>query len=171
MRAAIGRAGPTPSVPQVVLGATGLAVTTYGLWLLLRRTADLPAVLVWLGSGVVLHDAVLIPVVLLLCLAGRRLLPRPWWIPMLMALVVTGSLTLMAVPVLGRFGARPDNPTLLDRPYLAAWAGLLGLTAVLVVLGARVAARRSGAGPPAADADDRDPGAVPPRSADGPPHG
>ena len=37
--------------------------------------------------------------------------------------VVLGSVTLLAMPVLGRFGARPDNPTLLDRDYSVGLAG------------------------------------------------
>ena len=35
---------------------------------------------------------------------------------------------LWAIPVLGRFGARHDNPTLLDRNYVAGWALVAGLT-------------------------------------------
>jgi hypothetical protein len=35
---------------------------------------------------------------------------------------------VVAVPVLGRFGARPDNPTLLDRPYVLGWLVLAALT-------------------------------------------
>ena len=42
--------------------------------------------------------------------------------PAAAAFVVLGSVTLLAIPVLGRFGARPDNPTLLDRHYVAGWA-------------------------------------------------
>ena len=37
--------------------------------------------------------------------------------PAVAGLVVLGSVTLLAIPVLGRFGARADNPTLLDRHY------------------------------------------------------
>jgi hypothetical protein len=59
------------------------------------------------------------------------------------ALVVLGPVTLAAMPAWGRFGARPDNPTLLDRPYAAGWAVLAAL--VLVVAGAgALASRRLG---------------------------
>ncbi|MDQ3104816.1 MAG: hypothetical protein M3Q87_06290, partial [Actinomycetota bacterium] len=46
---------------------------------------------------------------------------------------VWGSITLLAVPVLGEFGALADNPTLLDRPYLMSWVvgALLVITAVV----------------------------------------
>ena len=57
-----------------------------------------------------------------------------------------GSVTLLAVPVLGRFGARADNPTLLDRDYIAGWLVLAGLVAVGVAAGTLVRSRRVGRG-------------------------
>ena len=61
-----------------------------------------------------------------------------------------GSVTLLAVPVLGRFGARPDNPTLLDRDYALGWVVLAVLTiagvAVATYVGARDA-RKGSRGP------------------------
>ena len=75
-----------------------------------------------------LHDVVLAPLVILaVAWSARAGCPRPWRAPAVVALVVLGSVTLLAVPVLGRFGARPDNPTLLDRHYVAGWLGLLAL--------------------------------------------
>jgi hypothetical protein len=76
---------------------------------------------------VLLHDAILAPLVLALLVLGAAVLPdwaRP---PAAAATVVLGSVTVMAVPVLGRFGARPDNPTLLDRPYGTGWLLFAGL--------------------------------------------
>ncbi|MCW2678630.1 MAG: hypothetical protein JWM62_31, partial [Frankiales bacterium] len=35
---------------------------------------------------------------------------------------------------LGRFGERPDNPTLLDRPYWVGWLVLVVLVAAVVLL-------------------------------------
>lgn len=120
---------------RMVLGVLGVAVAGYGALLLSGRDVDdLVAVAIWMIAGVVLHDFVLVPLALALCLVGRLLLPEHWWRPVLLALIVMGSLTLVAVPVLGRFGARADNPTLLDRPYLAAWFGLLAFTALCVLV-------------------------------------
>lgn len=120
---------------RMVLGALGVVVAGYGALLLSGRDFDdLLAVAIWMIAGVVLHDFVLVPLVLALCLVGRLLLPEHWWRPVLLALIVMGSLTLVAVPVLGRFGARVDNPTLLDRPYVVAWIGLLVLTGLGVLL-------------------------------------
>ena len=60
----------------------------------------------------------------------------------LVGLVVLGTTTLFAVPVLGRFGARTDNPTLLDRDYTAGWLVLAGIIAAAVVGAALVRSRR-----------------------------
>jgi hypothetical protein len=45
------------------------------------------------------------------------------------------------VPVLGRFGAKADNPTLLDRPY---WLGYAVVVTVVVALAAVSSRRRRG---------------------------
>ena len=74
-----------------------------------------------------------------------RLLPSPVRAPAAVALVVVGTLTVVAVPVLGRFGAREDNATLLDRPYLGSWLVLLAVAALAVAVAGVVRSRR-GAG-------------------------
>lgn len=128
---------------RLLLGGLGALIAGYGALLLLDRDLeDLVAVAIWMISGVVLHDFVLVPLVLGLTLAGRLLLAEHWWKPALLALMLTGSLTLVAVPVLGRFGARADNPTLLDRPYLGAWIALVLVTILCVVVVGRHRGRR-----------------------------
>ena len=55
---------------------------------------------------------------------AARLLPRaPAGRGRRSALVVLRTVTVTAIPVLGPWGARPDNPTLLDRNYVAGWCG------------------------------------------------
>lgn len=132
------------SAARWLLGGLGVALGTYGAWLALTRqdAGQLVEIAVWLAAGVVLHDVVVAGVVLAAVALGRRVLPGPWQAPATLALVVWGGVTLMAVPVLGRFGARPDNPTLLDRPYLAAWAALSVLAVVAVAVAGLVRARR-----------------------------
>jgi hypothetical protein len=58
------------------------------------------------------------------------------------ALIVWGSITLLAVPVLGRFGALPDNPTLLDRPYQMSWLILSAVVVAAAALAMVVRVRR-----------------------------
>jgi hypothetical protein len=129
------------------IGASGVLLGLYGAWLLVSRQepGQLLEVVLWLAGGVLAHDVVLTAVLLLLGLLGTRLLSPAWRAPATVALVVWGGLTVVAVPVLGRFGARPDNPTLLDRPYLASWAVLTAITVVAVVGAGLVRSRRPAA--------------------------
>ncbi|GAA1983228.1 hypothetical protein [Catenulispora subtropica] len=91
-----------------ILAGTGVAL--YGVVGLLtapevRRPADVTA---WLLGGVVLHDAVLAPVVFALCwLAARTTSPRVRR-ALAAALLVAGATTLVAAPILlhGRVAIR-----------------------------------------------------------------
>lgn len=129
---------------RLAIGAVGVAVGLYGAWLLVSRGdgEDLRSAAVWLVGGVLLHDVVLAGLTLAVGALVTRVPPRPARAPATVALVVLGSLTLVAVPVLGRFGAKPDNPTLLDRPYVTAWLVLVAVTVVVVALVSLVRARR-----------------------------
>jgi len=127
---------------RAALGAVGVLLGLYGAWLLLSRGHDLWNVVVWLGGGVVLHDAVLSVALLVLGVLVVRVLPTVAQAPAVVGFVVLGSATLFAVPVLGRFGARPDNATLLDRNYVAGWLALAGITLVAVVTATLVRSRR-----------------------------
>ena len=127
---------------RVALGALGALLGLYGGWLVLSRGHDLLNLVLWLAGGVVLHDGVLALVVLAAGTAAVRVLPRPAKAPAVVGFVVLGSVTLLAVPVLGRFGARPDNPSLLDRDYTVGWLVLAGLVVVCVVAASLVGSRR-----------------------------
>lgn len=128
------RVGPA----RVLLGVVGVGLGLWGAWLLLGPDGPDVGVLVstaiWLGAGVVLHDFLLVPTVLLIGAVATRVLSGSWRAAAAGGLVVLGSVTLLAVPVLGRFGAKPDNPTLLDRAYAPGWLAL-----ALVVLAGTVA--------------------------------
>ena len=101
--------------------------------------AGLPAV-----SGVVVHDAVIAPVSLGVGWALDR-----WGVATVgrrtardaigRGLLLIGSLTLVAVPVLGGWGRRPDNPTLLDRHYVVGWLAFAGLVLTGTLLGVALA--------------------------------
>lgn len=129
---------------RIALGAVGVLVAAYGAWLLLTRqdAEQVRSAAVWLVAGVLLHDVVLAPVVVLLGLLLSRVTPPAARAPVAVGAVVLGTVTLMAVPVLGRFGARPDNPTLLDRDYTAGWLVLAGVVVAVVVVATLVRARR-----------------------------
>ncbi len=121
---------------RLVAGAVGLAAAAYGGWLLWAQRDDAPSLGLWLAAGVLLHDAVLSPLLVVGGLLLARAVAPAWRAPVAVAVIVWGSLTLLAIPVLGEFGALPDNPTLLDRPYLASWTVLTAVTAALVAAAA-----------------------------------
>jgi hypothetical protein len=131
---------------RYLVAGVGVAVGLYGAWLLLTREDDLVAVATWLVVGVILHDGMLAIATIALGAVAVRLAPAPARAPLVVGLVVLGSATLLAVPVLGRFGARSDNQTLLDRDYTAGWLVLAGLTAVAVVVASLVRSRTRGEG-------------------------
>ncbi|MFW6774072.1 hypothetical protein ACOACO_07295 [Nocardioides sp. CPCC 205120] len=126
------------------LGALGVGLAAYGAFLLLTRqeTAQVVDVAVWFLVGVLLHDFVLAPVALALGWALPRVVPAGARAPVAAAGIVLVGVTLATVPVLGRFGALPDNPTLLDRPYVAGWCALAGVVVAAAVAGGLLARRR-----------------------------
>ncbi|WP_109508776.1 hypothetical protein [Nocardioides speluncae] len=128
---------------RVALIGTGLLAAAYGGWLLLDLGWDnLVATANWLVAGVILHDAVLAPVTILATVVLARLLPSAWRAPVTVGAIVLGSLTLLAIPVLGRYGAKADNPTLLDRNYTGGWLAVAALTCAGVAVAALANARR-----------------------------
>jgi hypothetical protein len=120
---------------RLLLGGLGVVVGAYGAWLLLstQDRDQLVSAGTWLVAGVVLHDGVLAPLVLLVLALGGRLLPAAYRAPAAVGLVVLGSLTLLAVPVLGAFGRQVHNPSLLDRHYWLGWLVVAGLVVLAVV--------------------------------------
>jgi hypothetical protein len=128
-----------------VVGGLGVALAAYGAGLALARqdALQLVEVAVWLAAGVALHDGLVAGAAIGAGLLGRRVLPQAWQAPATLGLVVWGTVSVMAIPVLGRFGARPDNPTLLDRPYLASWLALTLVTVAVVAVAGLLRARRA----------------------------
>jgi hypothetical protein len=135
-----------------VLGALGLAAAAYGAVHLLDLGLDnLRATVTWLVAGVLLHDALVAPLTIAVWWLVSRTTGRRAPGAVVVGAVVLGTVTIVAIPVLGRFGARPDNTTLLDRNYVLGWSMLVTLT-VVVVVSSLIGSRRRRGG-------DRGPGA------------
>lgn len=130
---------------RVVVGACGVAMLIHGAFLVLSRQdpGQWLEVGVWLGVGLLAHDVALSALVIGACLLGSRWLPRPWRAPAVVALVVWGTLTVVAVPVLVRAGARADNTTLLDRPYAQTWWAISVIVVLLVAVTGLVRSHQS----------------------------
>jgi hypothetical protein len=139
----VGRTAGGADVIRWLLGLSALPVAGYGGWLLLsRQDADqLVNAGLWLVAGVVAHDVVISGVVIAGGLA-LALAPATAKAPAAVALIVVGSLSLAAIPVLGGFGEVRGNPTHLDRPYLAAWLGVVLIATVTVVMASVLRSRK-----------------------------
>jgi hypothetical protein len=134
----------TVRIVLVLLGAAGSA---YGGWLAWPRLATTAA---WLAGGPVLHDAVYAPLVGLGGLLLVRAVPVRavrWWV--VAGLAISGTLLLIAVPLIWRPDRPPRYPGLHDRDYfpgLAIWLGGLwaavGLGAGYTAVHKRRRARR-----------------------------
>jgi hypothetical protein len=133
---------------RLLIGAVGVAMGLFGALRLLQvGFADLVDAVLWLGGGVLVHDAVLAPLTIAVTWLGARLVPERWRSRVVVAAVVLATVTVAAVPVLGRFGARPDNPTLLDRHYWWGWLAIVVLVLLGVLLSGLVTRRRRQAPP------------------------
>jgi hypothetical protein len=130
------------SVGRSILMAVGVALMTFGGWLVIANNNPLQ-VAPWVLAPVLLHDAILAPLILGVVWLGHRLLPRYAQAPALVALVVCGGLTAVAASVITRAGARPDNPSLLDRNYVAGYLFAIGLTVGLAVIATLLNRRRT----------------------------
>jgi hypothetical protein len=127
---------------RLLLGASGIVLVVVGLWHLAGTSVPaLVDIVVFLAGGVVAHDAVVAPLVIVGALVVARL---PAWSrpPVVVGLVVLLSVTLMALPAISRLGARPDVPSLLNRPYAVLWVGF-ALTVVVLVAAASLLRRRT----------------------------
>jgi len=117
---------------RFLLGVAGVGLGAYGVVVLVGSGfADAWPVLVWLGGGLAVHDAVLAPLVVGLGVLAARLVGwRPGRAVLLLVLVLLGTLTLVALPVLLGYGAIPHDPGLQERSYRLGW--LVAAGAVLV---------------------------------------
>ncbi|MGB3687574.1 MAG: hypothetical protein WA991_17320 [Ornithinimicrobium sp.] len=131
--------------------ALGVALILWGVWLLLGTAdgADFINIGLWLGGGVIAHDVLIAAITIAIAALVSRVLPKAARAPATVGLVVLGGVTLVAIPMLGRFGAREDNPTLLDRNYTAGYLLIVAIVVVSVVVASIVASRRSTSRQPA----------------------
>ncbi len=132
----------------VVLGrlgfaTLGVATLAYGAWLVWQMGSEqwLPLGK-WLVGGVIAHDLLFAPIVVGLGILAARALPPYARLPVAVAVVVWGSITLLAVPVLSQYGATPSLPSLLNRPYRPAWWIGTGVVVAAVVVGSLARRRR-----------------------------
>ena len=146
---------------RLLLGALGVGVLLYGVRGLLteRNISDHAAVGEWLVGGVIGHDALLAPVVFVLCAIAYRFTDARWRGRLAALLLIGGSLILISIPALLRKGLN-SNKTVLPLDYARNLGVLLAvLVAVFALYGGIDASRRRRAvrREAAAEADDEPP--------------
>lgn len=123
---------------RLVLAVIGVGLGGYGALLLSENPPVVIArILVWAVVAVVVHDFVFAPLCVAAGWAGHRLIPAVSRAPIAVAALCSVVLVLLAVPVYGRPGMRPDNMTVLDRNYplgLAVSLGVVWLSTLLYQL-------------------------------------
>ncbi len=125
---------------RALLVALGVGCGLWGVWLMRDFTREqLTSEAFWLAGGVILHDAVLAPVVVAIGYGASRVLPRHFRSSTATAFLVWGTLTVAFLPVLSGQGGKPGNDTILGKPYVLSW---IVMTLVLVVCAVAGALRR-----------------------------
>lgn len=116
--------------------ALGVPIIGWGVrGILLDNTRTHPIELArWIVGSAVVHDALVLPIVVMIGVAVRRAVPPRAWPPIRWALATTGVVMLVAWPFVRGYGRRPDNPSLLPRHYGAG--ALMALSVVWFTAGA-----------------------------------
>jgi hypothetical protein len=93
--------------------ALGTPVMIYGAYELVQQVGWPRAfdVATWLGGGLLLHDLVLAPIVLVLVWAIGRIASPAARTPLRVGVLGSGLILAVAWPALRGYGDRPDNPT------------------------------------------------------------
>jgi len=122
----------------------GAGLAAYGAYLLLAgaRWPPLSSALTWFAGGVIIHDALLVPLTLLVGVALLRVVPGGYRGLVQGALVMSALLTVALLPLMSGRGRTPANPSQQPLPYtrnlllvlLAVWL----VTAALALHRARL---------------------------------
>ncbi|MDN5760717.1 MAG: hypothetical protein L0H41_00155 [Microlunatus sp.] len=113
-----------------VLAAVGVAGIGYGAYLTLGATPTWPERIstgLWLLVPPVLNDVILLPLAAVVGWLIVRRLSRPWRDVVVVALVLSVFALLIGWPFISGYGRLANNPSLLDRNYIAGAAALLAV--------------------------------------------
>lgn len=125
--------------------AAGLMIVAFGAAGLVRQLEG-PALTSWLkvfAGGLVAHDLLFAPLVVIGSVLLVRVVPAAIRAPVQGALFVSCALVAVAIPVVGGYGRLANNPSLLPSDhYGARLAGALAAVWVLAALTAWIRIRR-----------------------------
>lgn len=98
-------------------------------------------------GGIVVHDFLIVPTVLLIGVVVARIVPASVRGPVTAGLIVSGVVVVFSIPFVGHFGRVADNATILPRSYGTGLAIVLAavwiVVAVVACVGAAAARRRA----------------------------
>jgi hypothetical protein len=107
----------------------GAAIVTVGVrGLLVHEPRGAPSAARWLVGSALVLDLLVIPVVGVIGWSVRRVVPSWSWPVVRAALVVSGVLVLVALPLVTDQGGTPGNPTVRPRDYREGLAVALAWT-------------------------------------------
>lgn len=130
---------PDSPVAFWIGSAVGTAIAGFGVWGLLHNLHG-PALTSWLktfAGGLVVHDGFFAPLVVAGAFLLVRVVPRSVRGPVQGALIVSGALIAISVPVVGGYGRLANNPSILPSHHYGA--RLLAILAVVWAIAAVVA--------------------------------
>jgi hypothetical protein len=134
-----GRRATASGAARWVVLAAGLALVGFGIVGFLGEpylAGNRVGVLIWGAAGIVLHDGVWMPVVLLAGAVVARFVPARVRGPVVIGLITAAALTAVGLPAVLREDQHNGNATLLPLAYLRNWLLLLAGVAVAVAVGA-----------------------------------
>lgn len=109
-------------IARALLVAVGVLMGLWGLWLIRDfRFDQLRSAGVWLVGGVIVHDGILAPLAVGFGVALARVTPAYARKPVTVGLILWCTVTIAVANVLSGKGGKPDNDTILNRPYVATW--------------------------------------------------
>ncbi|KQV20018.1 MULTISPECIES: hypothetical protein [unclassified Kitasatospora] len=120
---------------RVLTGTAGAALIGFGIFGLLTdpQISDPLGVLWWAIGGLLIHDGLWLPLVLLAgAVLARGRAVHGW--ALRGGLLVAAALTAVGLPAVLRAGQDHGNPSVLALPYLRNWLLLLAGTAAVTLL-------------------------------------
>ena len=133
---------------RLVLGLIGLLVLLYGIVNLLIHIPiqTLVWVAVWVIAAVIIHHGLISPIVVSVSSLLRRLVPDRARRYLQIALITAVPVTVIAIPMIYRQGSQPPSKALLLQNFTANLGVLLGIIAVLSLIGYAMRVARDGSG-------------------------
>ena len=131
---------------RLVLGILGVLVLLYGIVSLLIHIPiqTMVWVAVWLIAAVIIHHGLISPAVVSVSSLLRRMVPDRGRRYLQVALVTAVPVTVIAIPMIYRQGSQPPSKALLLQNFTANLGLLLGIIAVLCLVGYAIKVARDG---------------------------